>query len=66
VESRQLWEAFDKVCVELYKKRQKVTLMKKHNKEKTPHPEANEDEAMKEIDEFTMTYHQRDPQYIFG
>jgi hypothetical protein len=56
VESRQLWEAFVKGWVELYKRRHQVMHMKKHNKEKTQNPAAKEDEAMKEINEFTMTY----------
>jgi hypothetical protein len=43
----QLWEAFDNVSIELYKKRHKVLLAKKHKTEKTTPPPANEDEAMK-------------------
>jgi hypothetical protein len=53
---KQLWEAFDNVSIELYKKRQKMLLAKKRKKEKTTPPPANEDEAMKEINAFTYNH----------
>jgi hypothetical protein len=44
---KQLWDAFDDVCVELYKKKQKVSLAKKRKKENTTRPDANNNEAIK-------------------
>jgi hypothetical protein len=52
---KQLWDAFDDVCVELYKKKQKVSLAKKRKKENTTRPDAKDDEAMKAINDLTMT-----------
>jgi hypothetical protein len=49
---KQLWEAFDRVSVDLYKKQQKLLLAKKRKKVKSVIPPADEDEALKEIDEF--------------
>jgi hypothetical protein len=50
---KHLWEAFDRVCLAVCKKQQKASLTKRRRKEKVATPPANEDEAMKEIDELT-------------
>ena len=52
---KHLWEAFDRICLNLYKKQQKATLAKKRKKEKVATPPANEDESMKEIDLMTTS-----------
>jgi hypothetical protein len=50
---KHLGEAFDRVCLAVCKKQQKASLAKRRRKEKVATPPANEDEAMKEIDELT-------------